>query len=110
MNELTALCTVAVETALGVSSTTPVGNGIRIDDGPLKGYVVQFSPRVRETFERIRNDTAASSVLTAVSRAIRDDAGYIARTNQIHHFRGIRVYRPNRAKMLKIEAKLLDAK
>ncbi|WP_186107672.1 hypothetical protein [Burkholderia gladioli] len=108
MNEITALCKVAVESALEVRSTTPISGGIRIDDGPLKGYVVLFSLRVLRVFEKISNDAEASWLVTAVSRAIRDDAGYIAKTNQVHQFRGIKVYRPNRSKRLTINAKLLE--
>ncbi|MBN3747100.1 hypothetical protein G3N96_16915 [Burkholderia sp. Se-20373] len=108
MDEIIALCVGAVKAALPANSINAIGNEIRIEDGPLKGYVVHFSPRVIQTFERIRSDRDASIVQTVVTQALRDDAGYIARTNQIHSYRGIKVYRPNRAKLLKIKAKLVD--
>ncbi|KVC19724.1 hypothetical protein [Burkholderia pseudomultivorans] len=108
MDEVTVLCVEAVKSALHVDSATLMGREIRIDEGPLKGYLVYFSQRVIRTFSRIQSNSDASIVLTAVVRALRDDAGYIASTNQIHNYRGIKVYRPNRAKGLKISAKLLD--
>ncbi|WP_321902038.1 hypothetical protein [Paraburkholderia tropica] len=102
MEEVIQFCKIAVSTALAGFECAPIERGIRVEEGPLKGYVVTFSKGVKSEFERIAHNSAyASIVVTRISQVIRNDAAWIGSTNQAHLFSGIKVYRTMRTKTIK---------